>query len=306
MSTLFLLNFYVTNLTERGKKLVSYETYNIYTGLLKTHDIFRPTSAGVNLTYDVSDEKLRRLREKYTLDGVAGGGDDLSKALRLLHWLSDSVYHKGDGPSPEPMNSLSLLEYAYKKGSDCGINCRALSIILTECLLSIGIPARTVYIMPCSPYDFDNHVISHAFIKPLNKWVMLDPTFSSYVLDENNNILNCVEIRSRLANRENISFNKEIHYNGEKRGRDSGEYTEYLAKDLFYFSTYERSGYGAEQNSRRITICPKNFDAKVSAIYNVEYRIKLGNNNEQMRDWLKSVKKEKLIYASTDELLKSP
>jgi hypothetical protein len=43
--------------------------------------------------------------------------------------------------------------------------------------------ARMMYIMPFAPYDTDNHVITHVYIKELKKWIILDPTFASYIMD---------------------------------------------------------------------------------------------------------------------------
>ncbi|MDR1689800.1 MAG: hypothetical protein LBS21_14520 [Clostridiales bacterium] len=62
-----------------------------------------------------------------------------------------------------PQNSLALLEYAFDKGAENGINCACLAKILSECLLAVGLPAKQVFIMPCSPYDGDNHVVTQVY-----------------------------------------------------------------------------------------------------------------------------------------------
>lgn len=281
-------------------------SYDIYTGILKMFEDFPESSSNTKLSYDTSDKQLQSLRQRYSLDGIAGHGDDLSKSLNILSWLSSNTIHKGNYGNHIPNNSLDLLEYAFQQGAEHGINCRALSIILTECLLSIGIMARTIYIMPFSPYDSDNHVITHAFIKSLNKWILLDPTYNSYIMDDRNNILNIFETRNCLANQEKLLFNKEINYNGESWTDDAPYYVEYLAKDLFYFITKECSRFNAEGDNRTITISPRNFDVKKSSINNIEYRIRKYGGGENMQKWLENVKENKLLYASPEDLLETP
>ena len=280
--------------------------YNIFTGILKMFSSFMESSDGVTLTCDNSNDKFTVLRDKYYLQEIAGNGDELSKTLNILFWLSDSVFHFGGAGECATFNSLDLLSYSYKKGANFGINCRGLATILTECLLSLGIAARTLYIHPFSPYDEDNHVVTLAFIKTLNKWIMLDPSYNSYVTDTKNNILDVFEIRHRLAEQKPIRFNKEANHNGEKLSEDSPFYTEYLAKDLFYFETPECSKFGCDddENNRIITICPKNFDVKTRNIYNVEYRIKKYGDSKNMNEWLKNTKENWVLYCSVDEFLK--
>jgi hypothetical protein len=170
--------------------------YSIPRGILKVYSNFRETTenAKIKLRIDFSNENFSVLRTKYGLGAIAGTGDDLSKALNLLFWVCEHIRHFGSYDNHVPMNALDLLEYAYDQGEEQGINCLNLSYILTECLLSIGVPARTVGIMPFSPYDADNHVVTHAYIADLGKWVMLDPTWSSYFKDTDGNILDLFEI----------------------------------------------------------------------------------------------------------------
>lgn len=159
--------------------------------------------------------------------------------------------------------------------------------------------------MPYSPYDGDNHVVTHAYIRELDKWIMIDPTFDSYVTDENNTILNVFEIRDSLANIKDLYFNEEMNHNGNEYSGD--HYKEYLAKDLFYFQTPEMSCFNAEDNSRRIAICPKYYDVKNAIIYNIEYRIiNQWGANDRMQAWLKSAKENNILYVSPDDVLLTP
>lgn len=114
--------------------------YEMFAGYLKMNTDFIAKSDDVTLSYELHDASLTELKLSYSLESIAGDGTDLSKTLNLLHWVSQNIYHDGcSRPSPEPMNAILLLKHAFQKGADFGINCRAQAIILTECLLSLGI-----------------------------------------------------------------------------------------------------------------------------------------------------------------------
>ncbi|MDR1231498.1 MAG: transglutaminase family protein [Spirochaetaceae bacterium] len=253
-------------------------SYNILRGILRINHDFRGTteSANIKLQFDFSNENFSVLRARYGLDAIAGNGDDLSKSLNMLFWLCQHVNHKGDYDNHVPMNALDLLEYAYDKGTEQGINCLNLSYILTECLLSLGIPARTVGIMPFSPYDADNHVVTHVYIADLDTWIMLDPTFNAYFRDAQGNILDVFELRNFLAEGREVFLNDEFSYNGDNLIADSGqvwEYKAYLTKNLFYFQTSETSSFGQENSGRGLNVCPAGFNLFDAWIYNMEYKI---------------------------------
>jgi hypothetical protein len=251
-------------------------TYNILRGILRMNHNFRGTTenADIKLQFDFSNENLSVLRTRHGLDAIAGTGDDLSKSLNMLFWLCEHVYHKGDYDNHVPMNALDLLEYAYDKGTEQGINCLNLSFILTECLLSIGIPARTVMLMPLSPYDSDNHVVTHVYIAGLDKWIMLDPSYSAYFRDAEGNILDVFELRRFFAEGGEVFLNDEFSYNGAIADSGSAwEYKAYLTKNLFYFQTSETSGFGRENSGRTLNVCPAGFNLFESWMYRMEYNI---------------------------------
>lgn len=123
--------------SEKGKMSI-----NVYCGLLKMFDDFSYSNYDVNFEYIHDHPKFTELKKKYPIEEVAGNGNDLSKAINLLSWLSKNVYHNGQYNNHIPNNSIDLLDYAYKGGKENGINCRSLSIILTECCLSNRIKSK--------------------------------------------------------------------------------------------------------------------------------------------------------------------
>jgi hypothetical protein len=114
--------------------------------------------------YCTGDKKLIEIREKYRVDEVAGNGNELSKVLNLLDWISTSISHKGNISEDIAMNTIALMNHSYQKGKNNGINCRMKATILTEMFLSIGIISRILSLHPLNPSDQDNHVVSQVWL----------------------------------------------------------------------------------------------------------------------------------------------
>ena len=308
-------------------------SYNILRGILKMHNTFRGTteSADIKLQFDFTDENFSILRSKYGLETIAGTGGDLSKSLNILSWLCEHTYHVGDYDNHIPMNALDLLEYAYDMGAEQGLNCYNLSIILTECLLSIGVPARTVIIMPFSPYDTDNHVVTHAYIAELDKWIMLDPTYCTYFKDVDGNILDVFELRTFLADGRDVFLNEEFSYNGIQLITDNEtvrNYKRYLTKDLFRFETSEISAFGSGALWEKfIYICPVGYNPFEWRMYEREYSLEfvkayegfdearesyIGSATKQLEDMRRLFEEDKdateegYIYISLEDFLAKP
>ena len=270
-----------------------------YNMLLRKYNNFRETSDNsIKLQFDFSNKNISILKNKYELNKISGNGGELSRALNILFWLCEHTYHKSDYDNHVPMNSLDLLEYSFNKGVDGGINCLNLSFILTECLLSIGLPAHTVRILPFSYEDTDSHVVTHVYIKGIGKWIMLDPTWCSYFSDANGNILNLFEIRSIFADNKDVYLNDEFSYNGKNYINDLGQiqiYKQHMAKNLFYFYIKEISTFGQDNAGMNLYIAPENFDPSETLIKNFEYRIDLVKSYNG-KDIEESKKKEFIEY----------
>ncbi|ADZ21420.1 hypothetical protein BJV85_001516 [Clostridium acetobutylicum] len=118
----------------------------------------------------------------------------------------------------------------------------------------MGMKARIVYLIPFSPYDGDNHVVCEVFISEKRKWIMLDPTYSGYIMDNNYNIYSILELRYALASRTSIKFSEKFNYNGDYE-IDFKEMGTYYAKNLFYLSCREIQTFNSEQlNDNRIRV----------------------------------------------------
>lgn len=275
--------------------------FDVYSGILKMMDEFRDDGLDVRIQY-LLDDDYSELTNTYHLNEIAGCGSDFQKALNLLSWISSHIYHYGNYDNHVKNTAMDLFDYAFDKGINCGINCRSLSLALTECLLAIGIKTRTVYILPFSPYDFDNHVVSESWIKELNKWVMLDPTYNLYVSDKEGIPLGVVELRQKLAEQEEVIFSEAANYNGNSI--DKAEILSYYAKDLFRFSVSDIQGRDSENidNRRMISIVPVGYDVKKSTLANIDFRIKSWGDSPAMQNWRKNAEKAKIIYKGIDLL----
>jgi hypothetical protein len=240
--------------------------------LLRESSAFGRTEASqIQFEYDYSHPKLAELKEKYGLADIAGSGDAQSRAINLLDWLCKGTTHKGNYDNRGDKNALALLEYTYGKGQGNGVNCAALSVILSEMCLSVGIQARALWLYPASPNDGDNHVVVMAWMPEKGKWIMLDPSFNAYFSDPEGNVLSPEEARSMIAQGTEMKLNK-----GSKI--DYIQYLNYMAKDMFYFNCSQKTGFGTFSGQfELIHLCPSDFDLVEWKVKNLRYRNALDN-----------------------------
>jgi hypothetical protein len=236
------------NLQEYLDLLIEYSLYDT----VETNDI--------DFTYmDSSNQNLRNLRNKYDLQNIAGGGDELSRITNLMFWVNDSLRHDGGSQNPYPPNADNIIETC--RNENRGVNCRMLATVLNEFYLSMGFKSRFV---TCKPYerDFDDcHVVTIVYSTQLDKWIMMDPSFAGYFKDENDTFLDLSEVREKLINDEELNFSEHLNHNG-------GSYTEqtyktYMAKNLFRFDCPRESefNYEAKPYSDRqyVELIPSNY-----------------------------------------------
>ena len=56
-----------------------------------------------------TDTNLMALRNGLHLDSIAGGGSDVTRVIRLLHWMHDLIPHDGNHSNPAVRNAMSLV-----------------------------------------------------------------------------------------------------------------------------------------------------------------------------------------------------
>lgn len=235
------------------------ELLNVYKGILFNNCEF---SNGIKdkLVYDFACPQFTILGEKYDLKNIAKKGSELEKSIRLLSFFAPRIAHKGDFKNNIGCNAIDLLNYSLDKPEN-GINCLNKSKILQECCLACGIYARRIWLMPYSPFDTENHVVTEIYDFDLKKWVMLDMTSNGYFNNAGGLPLSVIEIRHNFATNTVCEFIKAVpapekFFNNMQTERLY--YKQYFAKNLFYFYAEAHNEFG--NNDKRFCFIPKNFD----------------------------------------------
>lgn len=197
---------------------------------------------------DSSNTHLKELRKGFNLDSIAGGGNELSKILNLMHWIHDLIPHDGNHENPTIKNAMSLINQCKKE--ERGLNCRGLATVLNECYLSLGIKSRFVTCMPKDSVFNDCHVINMAYSNDLNKWVWIDPTHDAYIMNEMGVLLGFEEVRERLINGDMLILNPDANWNNKSSTIKEYYLLEYMAKNLYRFECPLNSEYNYETKKR--------------------------------------------------------
>ena len=169
--------------------------------LLKKHSTFSAKSPGypVDVTFQYAaqtDENLKRLRETYDLEAIAGQGSETDRIINLTRWVFQLTGHANEPEIPKELNAFNLIHLA--KDEHMQINCFMKTVILNEVFLAMGFFSRWTHLLPHSKEEEESHVITSVYSRTLEKWILMDPDFGVYVTDKKGNILGVAEIRNRL------------------------------------------------------------------------------------------------------------
>lgn len=297
-------------MTKKELMEIRTEELNVFSGILFNNQVFEEGN-NEEIVYKFDSPELAVLREKYRLEEIAGEGSEYIKAKHLLHYLATRLSHSSWYDNHVSCNALDLLEYSLDN-PEHGINCLNKSKILEECCLALGIYARRVFIMPYSPYDFDNHVVTEVYDRKLEKWIMLDPTTDGLFIDENGYPLSLLEMRDKFANAEFITYVRSTdQLNDMKKLKEKYvEQNAYICKNLFYFYIDKVSSFGAMGNS--LAFIPENYSVKEKQIANVKYRIaNLPEDHKgdihHLKKWLEKLKDYKEdARTNIESMMKAP
>jgi len=202
-----------------------------------------------SFTYqDSSAAELKILRNELKLDSIAGGGNELSKILNLMHWIHDFIPHDGNHQNPTVLNAMSMIKEC--KRDNRGLNCRGLATVLNECYLAIGIKSRFITCMPKDSIVNECHVINMVYSEQLDKWIWIDPTHDAYIMDEKGELLGLSEVRERLITGKTIILNPDANWNNKASTVKEHYLLKYMAKNLYRFSCPLKSEFDYETNER--------------------------------------------------------
>jgi hypothetical protein len=220
--------------------------------LLKEYPDFGTAKANEDFMFAYSDStfpSLVELRQKYNLDSVAGSGLETQRIINLMRWAHQIVWHDGNSENPQPRNSLHLIDIC--KAENRGVNCRMMATILNEVYLAMGFKSRHITCLPYDKTDNDCHVVNIVYSNALNKWIMMDPTFAGYFMNQDSVLLGIEEIREKMITGEKLIINPNLNWNGNPY--DKEEYYYYMAKNLFRFLTPIESSFGYESKEGQLT-----------------------------------------------------
>ena len=213
--------------------------------VLKKSAPYAKDAAGVKFFYQPQESmNLRMVREYFKLDSVAGQGDELSRIIRLLHFVHDNIRHDGGNRAFAEMDAIDI--YNAYKVTGKGVNCRQLAITLCEMYLAVGIPARYVTCLPADPNDYECHVINAVWSEQLQKWLYIDPTMDAWVTDENGTMLSIAEVRERLIKDMPLVLCETANWNHETQQTKDYYLEVYMAKNLYYFACKKVNRFNAE------------------------------------------------------------
>lgn len=256
----------------KEKQEVQEQLLFVYSGILYHNQKFAPGNREV-FTYDYSCPEYQILKDTYDLEAIAGKGADFQRAKRLMHAFSARLTHASNYDNHVECNAMKLLEYSLDNPEQ-GINCVSKAKILQEMCMAVGIPARRVWIMPYSPYDFDNHVVTEIYDRKQKKWIMLDMTTDAWFVDENRQPLSIPEIRDCFAN---DRFVTGVCFGDKTKDlqvlrRKNMELNAYICKNMFYFLIDQDSKFG--DSATWLLFAPEHFSRKSRDVKNAAFRLR--------------------------------
>ena len=217
-------------------------------------------------------EQLTKIAELYHLKDIIDNTSTFTKCLSLMNYQTKHMLHNGYYDNHIKDGILAVLEYAWDSNREKSVNCLWLAKVLRTFMQSQGIKARLVGMYPLTPYEQENHIVVEAWLEEEQKWVMFDPTSNTYVLDEQNTLLNLAEIRTALGAQKPISFSPTTAYN--HKPRDLNTLKAYYAKNCFLFTFMDNQTGKEQPQEHNIIIAPDGFDyekyASIRKFYTIQ------------------------------------
>lgn len=231
-----MYNFYMNGMLDYDDDINILSSNNIYS---------RSEQHPINFSYSFSDYRLKELRELYSLDSIAGNGNDFTKMLKITFWLA-SVLKFGNATETNSFHALEILYKTQHNGFTS--NCFIAATVLTECFLSMGVTARMIRCLPIDLRYDECHCMVMAFIKEYNKFIAFDAAMGGCYFNNHGIPLGIPDIRDSLISNDSILL----------RGIFSTDFTKnithYLAKNMVRFQCHLETRYGNEIKNTHDTV----------------------------------------------------
>ena len=206
-------------------------------------------------------ENMVDVIEKYNLDELVKGKNDVETATTLLHWFC-GLYRHGNPPGGLAGKRTPQEIMAFADKNEGRTNCRGLSLALAQIIRAYNLKA---FHITCFPYEdpFDDcHVVVCVYCESMSKFIMFDPSNNLYIKNKAGEIIGVEEFRDILISGGELSPNEDWH----KLWGSFADYCDYMAKNLIRIRRYKINGYGLDGNG--VILIPdkymqneaKNFD----------------------------------------------
>ena len=224
-----------------------------------------------------SDTNSRELRERFHLNEVANGGDEVSRIINLMKWVHCNLKYDGNSEDPSPRNTFNIIETCQKQ--DRGVNCRMHATVLSEVYQSVGLKSRFITCLPEEEKVEECHVITEVFSEELDKWVYMDPSFEAYFVDNQGILLRVEEVRKKLVSGDSIRVNEGININNEPYAGGTSKYIKYMTKNFVRFECLLYNGFESESDGRRsyIRLNPKGHSLASKPVIETSERFTIYN-----------------------------
>ncbi|MCX6232086.1 MAG: transglutaminase domain-containing protein [Bacteroidetes bacterium] len=176
--------------------------------------------------------EIQTFKNRYKIDSIAGKGEEFEKQIRLLKWVNNSFKHNGNKPLVNKVYADSLILNGQKEG----INCGGLAIIMNAVYLSMGFKSRFITCLNNDSIFNDPHSLTIVYSNKYNKWILVDPTYCVFFIDEFERPLSIEEIRIRLVNHLKIRLTDSFHLNSISTSAiKANDYYKYISRNMFRF-----------------------------------------------------------------------
>ena len=267
---------------------------SLYQGILFNNEKLLNGEKKLNISYFFDHPNYTRMYNEYYVDQLTKDLPTIYKtSIIMSHFLSKISFELLDDFDYE-YNSFEILNLSYENEKKKLPFNKAIKLF-HDLLMSARIKSRRIRLYPYSVYDQRSHEVIEVFDEELNKWVMFDFLNCAVLFDIDKKPLSLLEIRSKLAHKENIylsSIGSNIK-NPEKECKKSISYLTFLAQFLTIFSISDINSF--VPNILNYFITPEHFDIKT--YMEERYKMILGTfketKNKDTNMYVSRIKKER-------------
>lgn len=260
--TLYKLSDTAEDLTASPRFIFENEEASVWQERLSAYPSFSESSSGtpIPFTYELWRwDRSNQLLSRYPALSQAVKENSLQTMKAVMDVVCDHFMHDGASGMPESTDIPSILSY-YDATGRIGLECRGLSLLLSEMLRLCGIPAKPVTCLPENDPCEECHVLVHAYSPELGRWVLLDPSYRLMLQDGSGQYIGLSELRQALISGEELFANADAGHNGMPFTIDW--YRAYMTKNTFRFSSAVHFSALSQENGEgveRWMLIPEGF-----------------------------------------------